>query len=44
LSIHTGQTIKRIEKDTDRDIFMTAEAAKEYGLVDEVLTTDTEEE
>lgn len=37
LSFHTGQTIKRIEDDTDRDIFMTAEEAKEYGLVDEVL-------
>jgi ATP-dependent Clp protease protease subunit len=37
LSLHTGQTIKRIEDDTDRDIFMTAHEAKEYGLVDEVL-------
>ncbi len=37
LSFHTGQSIKRIEDDTDRDIFMTAEEAKEYGLVDEVL-------
>lgn len=44
LSVHTGQTIEKIEEDTDRDIFLTAEAAKEYGLVDEVLTTDTEEE
>jgi ATP-dependent Clp protease, protease subunit len=37
LSFHTGQPIERIEEDTDRDIFLTAEAAKEYGLVDEVL-------
>jgi ATP-dependent Clp protease protease subunit len=37
LSYHTGQSITRIEDDTDRDIFMTAEEAKEYGLVDEVL-------
>ncbi|GMQ78286.1 MAG: ATP-dependent Clp endopeptidase proteolytic subunit ClpP [Anaerolineae bacterium] len=44
LSEHTGQTIEKIEEDTDRDIFLTAEAAKEYGLVDEVLTTNIEEE
>lgn len=37
LSYHTGQPIERIEEDTDRDIFFTAEGAKEYGLVDEVL-------
>ncbi|MEW5988376.1 MAG: ATP-dependent Clp protease proteolytic subunit, partial [Chloroflexota bacterium] len=37
LSHHTGQLLERIEKDTDRDIFMTAGQAKEYGLVDEVL-------
>jgi len=35
---HTGQPIGKIEKDTDRDYFMTAEEAKKYGLVDEVLT------
>src|SRR5271154_1262782 len=33
----TGQTVKTIEKDTDRDNIMTAEEAKEYGLVDEVI-------
>lgn len=37
LSMHTGQAIERIEKDTDRDYFMSAEEAKEYGLVDEVI-------
>ena len=37
LSRHTGQTIKRIEKDTDRDNIMTAKAAVEYGLVDAVI-------
>ncbi len=37
LSKHTGQTYKRIEKDCDRDNWMRAEEAKEYGLVDEVL-------
>lgn len=39
LSFHTGQALEKIEEDTDRDIFMTAEEAKEYGLVDEVLIT-----
>lgn len=37
LSGHTGQSMKRIEKDTDRDFFMTSEHAVEYGLVDEVI-------
>ncbi len=35
---HTGQSVKQIEKDTDRDNIMTAEEAKEYGLVDSVIT------
>jgi ATP-dependent Clp protease, protease subunit len=34
---HTGQPIERIAEDTERDRYMTAEQAKEYGLVDEVL-------
>ena len=37
LSKHTGQLIDKIQKDTDRDYFMSAEEAKEYGLVDEVI-------
>ena len=37
LSHHTGQPVERIERDTDRDIFMSAREAMEYGLVDEVL-------
>ena len=37
LAFHTGQSIERIERDTDRDNFMSAEEAKAYGLVDEVL-------
>jgi len=37
---HTGQSIKKIEKDTDRDFFMSAEEAVTYGLIDEVLTTN----
>ena len=34
---HTGQNLKKIEKDTDRDLFMTGKQALEYGLVDEVI-------
>ena len=34
---HTGQTLKKIEKDTDRDLFMSGIQALEYGLVDEVM-------
>lgn len=41
LSFHTGQPIEKIEEDTDRDVFMTAEEAKDYGLVDEVLITSS---
>ncbi|MDO9599534.1 MAG: ATP-dependent Clp endopeptidase proteolytic subunit ClpP [Azoarcus sp.] len=39
LAKHTGQTIERIEKDTDRDNFMSATAALEYGIVDKLLTS-----
>lgn len=39
LSKHTGKPIGQIEKDTDRDNFLSAEAAKEYGLIDKVMTT-----
>jgi ATP-dependent Clp protease protease subunit len=38
LAKHTGQPISQIEKDTDRNFFMSAEEAVKYGLVDEVLT------
>lgn len=34
---HTGQTLEKIEEDTDRDNFMDAETAKEYGLIDDVM-------
>lgn len=37
LSERTGQPIEKIEKDTDRDNFLTAEQAKEYGLIDDVM-------
>ena len=36
---HTGQTLKKIEKDTDRDLFMTGKQALEYGIVDEVISS-----
>ncbi|CAI9085596.1 ATP-dependent Clp endopeptidase, proteolytic subunit ClpP [Candidatus Methylacidiphilum fumarolicum] len=39
LSYHTKQPIERLEKDTDRDFFMSAEDAKAYGLIDEVVKT-----
>ena len=38
LSLHTGQTIEKIKHDTDRDFIMTADEAKEYGMVDEVIS------
>ena len=38
LAEHTGQPLETIERDTDRDYFMTAEEAKAYGLVDNVIT------
>jgi ATP-dependent Clp protease, protease subunit len=41
LSNHTGQTIEKIAKDSNRDFWMTADEAKEYGLVDEVLITNS---
>jgi ATP-dependent Clp protease protease subunit len=34
---HTGHSLEKIEKDTDRDCFMSAEEAKTYGLVDHVV-------
>ncbi len=37
--LHTGQSMERIQRDTDRDFFMTPEQAKEYGIVDEVISS-----
>ncbi len=37
LASHTGQSLERVEKDSDRDYFMSPEEAKEYGLIDEVI-------
>ena len=39
---HTGQSLKKIEKDTDRDLFMNGKQAQEYGLVDEVIASRPE--
>jgi ATP-dependent Clp protease protease subunit len=38
LADHTGQPLSRIEEDTERDFFMSAEEAKEYGLIDQVIS------
>jgi len=37
LAKHTGQPLAKIEKDTDRDFYLSAQEAKEYGLIDEVI-------
>jgi ATP-dependent Clp protease, protease subunit len=41
LAMHTGQPIERIAKDTDRDFYMTAQQAKDYGIVDDILIKQT---
>jgi ATP-dependent Clp protease protease subunit len=38
LAHHTGQTVEKVSKDTDRDFIMGANEAKEYGIVDEVIS------
>ncbi len=38
LAKHTGQSLERVQVDTERDFFMTGEQAKEYGIIDEVVT------
>lgn len=42
LAKHTSQPLEKIEKDTDRDFYLSAEEAKEYGLIDEVIKTKGE--
>jgi ATP-dependent Clp protease protease subunit len=39
LSSHTGQSLEKIQTDTDRDFFMSGDEAKEYGIVDEVISS-----
>ncbi|MDO5565951.1 MAG: ATP-dependent Clp protease proteolytic subunit [Planctomycetia bacterium] len=41
LSVHTGKTIEQIAKDSDRDFYLSAEEAKEYRVVDDLLTRQT---
>jgi len=43
-SVHTGKSVKQVEKDCDRDYWLTATEAKEYGLVDEVLLLNPKKE
>lgn len=40
IALHSGQSYKKIHKDSDRDFWMTAEEAKDYGMIDEVLLTN----
>ncbi|MGN6339492.1 MAG: ClpP family protease [Ginsengibacter sp.] len=44
LSNHTGQSLEKVAKDSNRDFWMTANEAKDYGLVDEVLVTNARKE
>ena len=41
LAEHTGQPVKKISKDTDRDYFMSADESKEYGIIDNIFTNRT---
>ena len=36
---HTGQSIEKVTKDTDRDFILTADEAKDYGIIDEIITS-----
>lgn len=44
LAKHTGKSVEKIATDTDRDFFLTADQARDYGLVDQILTKQTTEE
>src|SRR5438128_9106289 len=39
ISEHTGQTVEKVHSDTDRDFILTPDAAKDYGIIDEVITS-----
>jgi ATP-dependent Clp protease protease subunit len=41
IALHSGQPFKRVEKDSDRDYWMMADEAKEYGMIDEVLVKNS---
>jgi ATP-dependent Clp protease protease subunit len=38
IALHSGNTLEKVEKDSDRDHWMTAQEAKDYGMIDEILT------
>jgi ATP-dependent Clp protease protease subunit len=42
IALHSGNTMEKVEKDADRDYWMTSEEAKEYGMIDEILQKNTE--
>jgi ATP-dependent Clp protease protease subunit len=42
LVLHTGQLVEKIQRDTDRDYFMSAVSAKEYGIIDQVIAHKTD--
>ena len=44
LARHTGQSVEKVETDTDRDYYMTSSQAKEYGIIDEIIIKRTKEE
>ena len=44
LAANTGQTVEKVTEDTERDNFMSAEEAKEYGLIDEIVVNRSETE
>jgi ATP-dependent Clp protease protease subunit len=44
LASHSNKSVEQVQIDTDRDYYMTAQEAKDYGLVDEVITTRPEDE
>jgi ATP-dependent Clp protease protease subunit len=39
LAEHTGQTLEKVKQDTDRDFIMTADQAKEYGIIDDIIAS-----
>ena len=42
LALHTGQKLETVDKDTDRDFYMSAAEAKEYGIIDHIIKTKQE--
>lgn len=42
IALHSGNSIEKVEKDADRDYWMTSQEAKEYGMIDEILQKTTD--